>query len=98
LERIDLLPWLLDIDWVIQGGESGRNASSFDLDWAKSLIEQCGERRVPYFLKQLGSYVVEDGRRLAFTHGHAGDWSEWPVWSRVRQLPTAPGPLRASPC
>ena len=96
-EEIDLSAWLSKVDWVIQGGESGRNARAFDLAWAKSLISQCSERGVPYFLKQLGSYVVEDGRRLSFADGHAGDWTEWPACLRVRRLPTAPEPLTASP-
>jgi protein gp37 len=82
---------------VIQGGEAGRSARAFDIAWAESLIEQCGGRGVPYFLKQLGSHVVEDGRWMTFTDGHAGDWAEWPSHLRVRQLPKAV-PVRASSC
>lgn len=29
------------LDWVVCGGESGRDARSFDLAWAKSTIDQC---------------------------------------------------------
>ena len=46
---------------MIQGGESGRNARPFDIAWAESLIDRCDGLGVPYFLKQLGSHVVEDG-------------------------------------
>ena len=98
VEAIDLSAWLPRIDWVIQGGESGRSARVFDIAWAESLIERCGERCVPYFLKQLGSHVIEDGRRMTFADGHAGDWAEWPSRLRVRQLPTATVPIRASSC
>jgi protein gp37 len=89
VEPIDLGHWLPGLDWVIQGGESGRRARPFDLDWARSLIAQCAERRVPCFLKQLGSHVVDSGDRMTFTDGHAGDWSEWPEDVRVRQMPRA---------
>lgn len=98
VEAIDLSRWLPRIGWVIQGGESGRSARAFDLAWAESMIEECGRLGVPYFLKQLGSHVVDGGGRLAFTDGHAGDWSEWPERLRVRQLPVAPGSVRASSC
>lgn len=84
---VDLSPWLPDLDWVIQGGESGRGASQFQLLWALDMIRQCREGGVPYFLKQLGSVVFSGGRRLAFEDNHAGDWSEWPTEIRVRQMP-----------
>lgn len=41
------------IDWVIQGGESGPKRRPFNLDWAYSLRDQCAEARVPYFFKQI---------------------------------------------
>jgi protein gp37 len=87
IEAIDLRPWLPEIDWVIQGGESGRNARSFDVAWASSLIEDCGRLGVPYFLKQLGSHVVGSGARMPFEDSHAGDWMEWPSPLRIRQMP-----------
>lgn len=91
VEPIDLRPWLPGLDWVIQGGESGRRARPFDLEWASGLIGQCKELGVPCFLKQLGSHVVDSGNRLVFADGHAGDWSEWPERVRVRQMPDVGG-------
>lgn len=41
------------IDWVIQGGESGHHKRPFDLSWAKSLKEQCEATNTPYFFKQI---------------------------------------------
>jgi protein gp37 len=90
-ERIDLSPWLRQLDWIIQGGESGRGACPFQLEWALGLIRQCREAKVPYFLKQLGSVVLRGGKRLTFEDGHAGEWSEWPAEMRVRQMPTGIG-------
>jgi protein gp37 len=85
--EIDLKERLLLLDWVIQGGESGSGARPFQLDWALDLMRQCNEAGVAYFLKQLGSTVFSEGRRLLFKDRHAGDWSEWPDEMRVRQMP-----------
>lgn len=86
-EFIDLTPWLPDLDWIIQGGESGHGANAFDIDWAHSVIRDCRAHGVPYFLKQLGAVVRSNESGLTFNDGHAGDWSEWPTRLRVRQLP-----------
>ena len=91
IERIDLQAWLPKIDWVIQGGESGRRGRPFDLAWADDLIDQCRQHSVPLFIKQLGSLVTHRGERIVFQDGHASDWSEWPKRLRVRQMPKAKG-------
>jgi protein gp37 len=44
------------IDWVIVGGESGRNARAMHPDWARSLRDQCTENHVPFFFKQWGEW------------------------------------------
>ncbi|MFO7903155.1 MAG: DUF5131 family protein [Planctomycetota bacterium] len=86
-ESVDLTKWLPQLDWVIQGGESGHNARSFDLAWAYEVKDQCHEYCVPYFLKQLGTVVVENGNRIRFDNHHGGDWSEWPTELQRRQMP-----------
>lgn len=80
------------IGWVIQGGESGHNANTFQLDWAYQMIEQCRAYDVPYFLKQLGQNVTTTDLsvggipyRCHNLHGH--DWDEWPEDLRVREFP-----------
>lgn len=45
------------IDWVIVGGESGRNARPMHLDWARSLRDQCAEAKVKFFFKQFGEWL-----------------------------------------
>jgi hypothetical protein len=42
---------------------------------------------VPFFLKQLGSHVVDSSGRLAFDDNHGSDWDEWPKSVRVREMP-----------
>jgi protein gp37 len=53
LESISLLHWLPNIDWVIQGGESGPHKRPFNLDWAYDLKQQCERTNTPYFFKQI---------------------------------------------
>lgn len=84
---IDLGEWLPKLDWIIQGGESGRGAQPFRLEWALDQIGQCRKAGIAYFLKQLGGTVFFGDERLRFQDGHAGDWSEWPADVRVREMP-----------
>ena len=44
------------INWVIVGGESGRDARPMHPDWARSLRDQCLEAGVPFFFKQWGEW------------------------------------------
>lgn len=50
------------IHWVILGGESGKHARACDIQWIKSLIDQCGELRTSVFVKQLGTQAVDSER------------------------------------
>lgn len=64
------------LDWVVVGGESGHGARAMDLEWARSVVEQCRRTDVPVFVKQLGGRV-----------GHGPDISTWPEDLRVREFP-----------
>lgn len=44
--------WYGKIDWVIVGGESGPHYRPMELDWARSLRDQCRSAGVPFFFKQ----------------------------------------------
>ena len=44
------------IDWVIVGGESGKNARPMHPDWAISIKNQCKAANVPFFFKQWGEW------------------------------------------
>lgn len=44
------------LDWVIVGGESGKDARPMHPDWARSLRDQCTAACVPFFFKQWGSW------------------------------------------
>lgn len=44
------------IDWVIIGGESGRNARPMHPDWVRDIRDQCVARGIPLFFKQWGHW------------------------------------------
>jgi protein gp37 len=71
-------------NWVIIGGESGSGARPFDLEWARSLIQECRDAGVPVFLKQLGSNPVGIPKLRS---AKGGDIQEWPQNLRVREFP-----------
>ena len=48
---------LRGIDWVICGGESGRNARPCNPEWVKNIQRQCQEQGVPFFFKQWGEWL-----------------------------------------
>jgi protein gp37 len=87
VEPISLAEWLPELDWVIQGGESGGDPRAFELTWARRLAAECSAARVPYFLKQLGAHPVEDEQHLKLRDRHGGDWSAWPEELRRREVP-----------
>lgn len=64
------------IDWVIAGGESGREARPMHPDWARSLRDQCQRAGVAFFMKQMGG-----------TRKKHGDLEDLPLDLRIRAFP-----------
>ncbi len=61
LGPIDISKHHESIDWVVVGGETkSTRARRMKLEWVKSLLEQCREYRIPFFLKAWGEWI-EDG-------------------------------------
>lgn len=58
------------IDWVIVGGESGPHYRAMDLDWARSLRDQCVSANVPFFYKQGSAYRSEQDTLLDGVEWH----------------------------
>jgi protein gp37 len=85
------------IDWLIVGGESGPGARPFDIQWARTAIEQCKEAGVACFVKQLGRlpfdsrppWQISPGTQIEtpLSDRKGGDMSEWPEDLRVREFP-----------
>lgn len=45
------------LDWVVVGGESGKDARPMHPEWARSLRDQCAAAGVPFLFKQWGEWV-----------------------------------------
>lgn len=83
-----------DIGWVLIGGESGpltgkpsRVARRMDPEWAKYLMAECSEARVPVFFKQTGTVLAKE---MGLRHPKGENPAEWPEWMQVQQFPTVP--------
>jgi protein gp37 len=87
------------IDWVITGGESGRNARPSHPDWFRSLRDQCASAGVPFFFKQWGEWAPSDDidanskadHRYAEQYAEDGGvprhrWPDAPVRETARRL------------
>lgn len=91
------------LHWWIVGGESGTQARSFDVQWAKRIVAGCQISGVACFVKQLGRRPLEVislldkplfddwnpsyARALVLHDAKGGDPSEWPEALRVREFP-----------
>lgn len=60
------------LDWVIAGGESGKDARPMHPDWARGLRDQCAAARVPFFFKQWGEWTPSDPQGI-----HASPHNGW---------------------
>lgn len=56
-------PGAVSVDWVIAGGESGAGFRPLNLDWVRSLRDQCAESEVAFLFKQVGGRTPKSGGR-----------------------------------
>lgn len=63
------------LDWVVVGGESGKEHRPMNLDWARTLRDQCVRAGVAFHFKQVGGNRPKDGGRLL----DGREWNEMPV-------------------
>lgn len=69
---------LIDIDWLIAGGESGANARPVDPNWVRQLRDQCVSAEVAFFFKQWGGRTPKARGR----HLDGRTWDEMPKLGR----------------
>lgn len=80
------------LGWAVIGGESGRprqRARTFEVDWARRMIDRCKESGTPFFMKQVGSVATNRGVALSTRHYAGADPEEWPKDINVREYPDA---------
>lgn len=81
------------LDWIIVGGESGRDSRPMVLGWAKEIVRQCSSAGVAVFVKQIGANPTNrEGLPHPAKNKKGGDWSEWPEALRVREFPNSAMP------
>lgn len=90
LERLGAFH-LSGIAWAIIGGESGPKARPCNIEWIRSILDECARAGVACFVKQLGARAKEQVpggfHALNLADKKGGDPSEWPEDLRVRQFP-----------
>ena len=68
------------VNWVIVGGESGAGARPMQIEWARSIRDQCQDTKTAFFMKQLGG--VRD---------HRDKMDDLPEDMRIREFPQGRG-------
>jgi protein gp37 len=63
------------IRWIIAGAESGSGARAMNLDWVRSLRDQCTEAGVAFFFKQ----DAVRGRKVSLPLLDGRQWVEFPL-------------------
>lgn len=62
IERINIKQYLQNIELVVVGGESDRNARPLDYDWILSIREHCIETGTRFEFRQCGTHFIKDGK------------------------------------
>lgn len=68
------------IDWVIVGGESGRNARPMEKKWVIDIKDQCKNQKIKFFFKQWGGTNKKKAGRVL----NGKTYSEMPSFSSYR--------------
>ncbi|MBP0964145.1 MAG: DUF5131 family protein [Oscillospiraceae bacterium] len=63
IEAVDMEKYLDDVELVVVGGESDKNARPLYYDWVLDIREQCVRKNVSFEFRQCGTYFVKDGVR-----------------------------------
>jgi len=62
-------PRMFQINWVIVGGESGKNARPIHPEWVRSILSECLDMSIPFFFKQWGEWIPGDKVPLDYMKG-----------------------------
>lgn len=65
------------IHWVIIGGESGFETGKYQyrecsLLWIEDLVKECKKHKTPVFVKQLGTYLAKEFKKMGVDVGRSG--------------------------
>lgn len=63
LEKINIETYLDNVELVVVGGESDRNARPLDYEWVLSLREQCSNKGIHFEFRQCGTHFIKDNKQ-----------------------------------
>jgi protein gp37 len=63
LEKINIEKYLDNVELVLVGGESDRNARTLDYDWVLDIRKQCINKNISFLFRQCGTNFIKDGKR-----------------------------------
>lgn len=63
IEDINIKDYIDNVELVVVGGESDRNARPLHYDWVLSIREQCIAKGVHFQFRQCGTYFIKDGKK-----------------------------------
>jgi len=66
------------LHWIIAGGESGHTPRPSDIDWFRSIRDQCLSANIPFFFKQVGGSKKVNG-------AWGGDLLDGKIWHEFPQ-------------
>lgn len=77
------------LDWAIIGGESGNETGKYKYRpceevWISDLLKGLSIKKVPVFVKQLGTHLSKE---LSLRDRHGGEMAEWPQNYQAREFP-----------
>ena len=67
IDKIDLSAYLDNIELVVVGGESDRNARPLDYEWVLAIREQCIAHKVHFEFRQCGTHFIKDGKNYTLS-------------------------------
>lgn len=71
------------IDWIVMGGESGPNARMMRPEWVWSTRDACKAAGVPFWFKQWGEWIAEDGGWRCVGKKAAGNLIDGETWQQL---------------
>lgn len=63
LKRIDIEKYLDNVELVVVGGESDKDARPLEYDWVLDIREQCIRKNVEFEFRQCGTHFIKDGNQ-----------------------------------
>lgn len=71
------IPAMSKINWAIIGGESGNKTGKYkfrecSLKWIEDLVKKCKKHKTPVFVKQLGTYLAKEFKKMDVDIGRSG--------------------------